>query len=219
MAKFNYENNKIFRALNIFADCLLVSVLWIFTSIPIFTIGASSSALYYTVNKCIRNERSYVWKEYFPAFKNNFKTSTLIWLIFLVLAVFLFLDVLLMRQALQQGSPLGSLYYFFLVISAAALAWAFYVFPYIARFEEGTIREILKKTFVYMIVNIGWSALLVVIFVACVFICNDIQSLLFVFPGGFGFFQNFILEKIFRKYMRPEDLQKELEENRKEIRK
>ena len=197
--------------MNIFADCLLASVLWIVTSIPIITIGASSTALYYTVNKCIRKGRSYVWKEYFPAFKNALKKSTLTWLIFLVLAVFLFLDVNLMKQVLQQESPLGTLYYFFLVLSAAALAWVFYVFPYMARFEGG-IREALQKSFVFMIVNIGWSALLVVVFVACVFICNNIQSLLIIFPGGFGLFQNLILERIFRKYMRPEDLQKELEE-------
>lgn len=199
--------------MNIFADCLLASVLWIFTSIPIITIGASSTALYFTVNKCIRNERSYVWKEYFPAFKSAFKKSTLTWLIFLVLAVFLFLDVNLMKQVLQQESPLGTLYYFFLVLSAVALAWAFYVFPYMARFEGG-IREVLQKTFVFMIVNMGWSALLVVIFAACVFICNNIQSLLVIFPGGFALLQNMILEKIFRKYMKPEDIQKELEENR-----
>lgn len=202
--------------MNVFADCLLLGALWIITSIPIITMGASSTALYYTVNKCIRNGKSYVWKEYFPAFKNSFKKTTLIWLIFLVLAVFLFLDVNLMRQALKQEMPLGTLYYFFLILSAVALAWAFYVFPYLARFEGG-IREVLKKAFVFMIVNMGWSALLVVLFVACVLICNKIQSLIILFPGGFGIVQNMILERIFRKYMRPEDLQKELEENRKEF--
>lgn len=199
MAGLVYEKNKFYRVMNVFADCLLAGVLWIFTSIPIITIGASSSALYYTVNKCIRNERSYVWKEYFPAFKRDFKISTITWLIFLFLAIFLFLDVNLMKQVLQQGSPLGAMYYFFLVMSAVALAWAFYAFPYIARFE-GTIREILVKSFVFMIVHIGWSALLVVIFVACVFICNDIQSLIILFPGGFAFVQSQILEKIFKRY-------------------
>lgn len=218
MAGFHYDNNKVFRVLSVFADCLLAGVLWIFTSIPLITIGASSAALYYTVNKCIRNDRSYIWKEYFPAFRSNFKKATLIWMIFLVLGVFLFLDINLMKQALEQNSPLGTLYYFFLVLSAVVLAWAFYLFPYLARFEEN-IREILKKSFVFMIVNIGWSVLLVLVFVACVFLCNDIQSLVFLFPGGFCLLQNYILEKIFRKYMRPEDLRKELEENRKEIRK
>ncbi|MDY4970132.1 MAG: YesL family protein [Lachnospiraceae bacterium] len=210
----NYETNRFIRGMNIFADCLLAGALWIFTSIPIVTMGASSTALYYTVNKCIRNERSYVWKEYFPAFKDAFKKSTLTWLIFLILGVFLFLDVNLMKQVLQQESPLGALYYFFLVLSAAALAWVFYVFPYMARFEGG-IRETLQKSFVFMIVNMGWSALLVVIFIACVLICNHMQFLLILFPGGFTLLQNVILEKLFRKYMKPEDIQKEMEANRR----
>lgn len=217
MAGYRYENNKMYRAFGLVADCFLLGAMWIFTSIPVFTVGAGSAALYYTVNKCVRQGRSYAWREYWGSFKGNFKKATLAWLIFLALGIVLFLDINLMKQALEQDSPLGALYYFFLVLSAVVMAWIFCLFPYMARFE-GSLREVMKKSFIIMIANIGWSALLVAIFVACFFLCNDLQFLYFFFPGGFAFLQNLILERVFRKYMLPEDLERELEEGRKEFR-
>jgi hypothetical protein len=35
-------------------DCLCLSVLWLVFSLPVFTIGASSTALYATVHACFR---------------------------------------------------------------------------------------------------------------------------------------------------------------------
>ena len=76
------------------------------------------------------------------------------------------------RQFLAQGSALGALYYFFIVLSAMALAWEFYLTAYMARFE-GTIRESMKKTLVMVVANLGWSALLVAVFVLFVLMCNE----------------------------------------------
>ena len=57
-----------------------------------------------------------------------------------------------------------------------ALAWEFYLTAYMARFE-GTIRESMKKTLVMVVANLGWSALLVAVFVLFVLMCNDTQCL------------------------------------------
>lgn len=50
---FNYDN-KFFRAVNKLADLVILSFCWLISCIPIFTIGAASSALYSAVHKSIR---------------------------------------------------------------------------------------------------------------------------------------------------------------------
>lgn len=208
----NYDN-KILAIVNTVVDIVILGIFWFVTSIPIFTIGASTSAVYYTINKCIRNKKSYAYVEYWKAFKSNFKQSTIAWLIWLIPAAFLVADCMLMKQQLKAGAPLGVMYYFFLILAAAALAWAFYLFPYMARFEC-TVKEALKKSLFMMVANLGWSIVLVAVFLFILFWCRDLMSLFVLFPGGFGAVKNYILEKVFKKYRTPEDIAKELEENR-----
>ncbi len=50
MKKYLNINNPIMRGLSRVADCLFLSVLWLVFSLPVITIGASSTALYTTVN-------------------------------------------------------------------------------------------------------------------------------------------------------------------------
>lgn len=201
---------------------LMVDIGWISTKsrffqdktcIPVFTMGASTTALYYTVNKSIRNKKGYAYREYWKAFKRNFKQATLCFLMWFVVAIFLVGDVIVTKQVLRQDTQLGASYYFFLVLAGAALAWEFYLFSYIARFEC-TIMEAMKKSLFMMIANLGWSAALVAIFMACLFLCRDMMSLFILLPGGFCAIKNYILEKVFKKYRTPEDIARELEENR-----
>ena len=56
--RFKYDN-KVFEVINAIVDLLVLGFFWIITSIPIFTMGASTTALYYTVNKSIRNKKGY----------------------------------------------------------------------------------------------------------------------------------------------------------------
>ena len=83
----NYDN-KILSIVNVAVDMLILGIFWFVTSIPLVTIGASTTAVYYTVNKCIRNKKSYAYVEYWKAFKSNFKKSTLAFIVWLIPACF-----------------------------------------------------------------------------------------------------------------------------------
>ena len=60
---FNY-NNKLFSAFDKVINIFCLSLIWFMACIPVFTIGASCTALYYAVNKVIRHGRGYIWKEF-----------------------------------------------------------------------------------------------------------------------------------------------------------
>ena len=52
---FNYDN-PIWRFIGRLGDMVVLNILWIICSIPIITIGASTTALYYCTLKIVRNE-------------------------------------------------------------------------------------------------------------------------------------------------------------------
>ncbi len=74
-------DSRLMGALMKIGDLLCLSVLWLVCSLPIFTIGASSAALYAAVLHCLRRNEAGIWKHFRDAFRENFKRSTLAWLI------------------------------------------------------------------------------------------------------------------------------------------
>ena len=73
MGNFFSTDGPLFEGMAYIINIIYVSVLWILFSIPIITIGASSTALYYTVTKVIRHGRSYIFREFWQSFKSNLK--------------------------------------------------------------------------------------------------------------------------------------------------
>lgn len=201
---FNYENG-IMRTISSIADSILLGILWVLCSLPVFTIGASSAAFYYAYNKCICQKTDYVWRTFFAGFKSNFKQATQIWLIVLGLASIVIIDYRLL--GLMENTTV-----LVLIIQTALITvmvfitlWMLYLFPFISRFESPT-KTVMKNCALIAVTNIPWSILLLVVFAitTIVFLCLPMLNLLI--PALYMFCANKILEKIFRKYMSPEDL-------------
>src|SRR5699024_12157957 len=62
-------------ALPILCNCCYLNLLWLICSIPIFTIGASTSALYSVTLKIARNEDVIIHRQFFKAFRENFRSE------------------------------------------------------------------------------------------------------------------------------------------------
>lgn len=212
MGIFNVDGG-IMKALGKVTDIICLSILFFICSIPIFTIGTAGTALYYTVNKVIRNDRGYIFKDYLTAFKDNFKQTTPVWILVLILSVVLGMDIYLMSQWGKNGSKLGALVVVFLIMAVFLMAWAFYLFAYMARFEN-TRKQSMKNAALIAVANLGWTVLLIILGVAAAFALYVFPiSILFV-PGLFTLLESFVLEKVFWKYMSEEDRAAEMERNR-----
>lgn len=212
MGIFNVDGG-IMKTLGKVTDVICLSLLFIVCSIPIFTIGTAATALYYTANKVIRNDRGYIFKEYMSAFKSNFEQTTPIWLLIMVISVVLGFDFYVMRQMGENGSKLGALTIVFLLMGVCLLAWALYLFAYMARFEN-TRKQSMKNAMLIALVNLPWTVLLLVLVLASVLVVYILPISLFFVPSAFTLTESFILEKIFWKYMSEEDREAELERNR-----
>ena len=67
-----------------FIDMIMLNVIFLISCIPVFTIGAAWTAMYYTCVKVIRRDRGKVWQEYKHSFVVNFKAATGVWVILAV---------------------------------------------------------------------------------------------------------------------------------------
>lgn len=79
------------RLLGMLSSLVLLNLLWLLCSLPLFTIGAAASALNDCVLQLDRGESAGV-KAFFRSFRTNFRRSTLLWLIALLLFGILYLD-------------------------------------------------------------------------------------------------------------------------------
>ncbi len=207
---FNYDNG-IMQALSKIFDCICINFLWLLCCIPIFTIGASSAAYYYAYNKAVRQKRSYACKEFFRGFKENFKQSTKIWLLVLLLYIVTLLDCRILYSMLEGIGYAKVLLIIMMSLIVLITMWVTYVFPYMSRFENGT-KAVMKNSAIIMIANLPWSLLLLILFGLAIVGFLFLPGLgLIVVPIVYVVFANLILERIFRKYMSPEDLEKEKE--------
>lgn len=209
---FNPEN-RLFQILNKIAGIMQLSLLWFLFSIPIVTVGAATTALYYTVNKTLFKNRGYLWQEFWSSFKSNFKQSTIAWFVVLSLYIFAIIDFYILRAFVAFADNPNMDYVVFAILLALATCWASYLFPCIARFENKTWL-LMRNAFIMAILNLPWTVLLLVPFILAIVLLGAFPPLLFIVPALYMCCSVPILERIFRKYMSSEDLAAEEERNR-----
>lgn len=200
-----HSDNPFFKMVGKMLDCAWASLLWFVCSIPIFTIGASTTALYYTANKCLRNDRGYVASEFFAAFRSNFKQSTIVWLIILVIYAVSVIDFFIMKLFAAAGEAIGSLSVVFVVFVLFVMMWSFYVFPYIARFAN-TTKNVCRITIYMALSNFPWTMALTVLFLGMCLVLYTAPLTALLMPAVYQLLKNLVLEQIFKKFMAPEDL-------------
>lgn len=131
-------------------SCLL-NILWFICSLPVFTIGASTTALYYASLKVIRDEESHAWTLFFHSFKENFKQATQLWLILLAAGLFLGADGYILYH-LRKSSTGGMAVIWTLILAlviAASVLYVIellYIFPLLASVHN-TNAAMLKNAF------------------------------------------------------------------------
>ena len=142
---FKYDGFLV-QTCNKIVDCISLSLLWLLTSIPIVTIGASTTALYYAINTGIRFNQGKIWRAYWRSFRSNFKQATIIWLMLLVIYGLLGGSCYSAYILCTNGLLGKEMFYIPLILFLPLMAWANMLFPYLAKFQN-TTKMILKNCF------------------------------------------------------------------------
>ena len=197
-------NNPIMRFLVNMFDLMGLSVLWVVFSLPIFTMGAASTALYSAAYHHVRKGEDYLWNSFFSAFKENFKRSTLTWLVALAILGFLGADALLLRSLILQGYSFGWFYGVTLALVVLALTWTVYLAAYAARFN-GTVKEVLRYSFMLLRAHPVKMLCVMVLVIGGMALALTLPATVIFIPATVYWGATFPIEWTFLKHMRPED--------------
>lgn len=215
MRLFNYDGGAM-RTISKFTDCISLSFLFLISCIPVFTIGTAMAAMYHTAYKVLHHDRGYVFRDYMESFRENFKQTTPVWLLALVLGILLGIDGYVMNFFAKEGNIPAVLGIVFIVGMIVWLAWISYLFPYMARFEN-TRKQSMKNAILFPMIHFPMTILMMALAAVTGIIFYMFPLLILMLPAVYSWIQSYILEWVFRKYMTDEEREQEDEKNRKDF--
>ena len=131
----------IWKFMELFVELVKLNIIFLLTSLPIVTIGASITAMNSVCFKLREKRVGYIVDDYFNAFRGNFKNSTITWIVFLCYLVTLVMAI--NSRALNQGTiiMLG-------IASSMVLTVVIYALAMFARFDNGLLDTIVTASLI-----------------------------------------------------------------------
>lgn len=160
MGKLFNLDSPILRVLGTLADMCLLNILTIIFCLPVFTAGASITAMHYVLLKMVRNEEGYVWKDFWKSFKENLWQGMVIGSILLIFVAFFLVDCYIFKGMVETVS-----------VPMLAVAGAFalflymiylYAFPLLAHFHN-TVMGTIKNAFFVGIMAFPQTILMMIV--------------------------------------------------------
>lgn len=206
-------NGPLMNALRTMAYIFMCNVMFCLLSIPLFTVGASLTALFACMQAVIANdEDDMIVKQFWIAFKQNFKQSTVIWL--LCLLVFAFFGIYY-QVVFSMSGAFGKVYQISFFVMCLVFLFGFqYLFPLQARYEN-KIKNTIKNAWLLSIAAFPWTLLSIALVVGAVYISffmdpSGANTAVFLWGAlGFGivaYLNSLIFQKAF-KLIDPEKIE------------
>ena len=187
------------------ADLVILNVLWLVFSLPIVTIGASTTAMYCVALHLVRGEGSGVVRMFWNSFRLNFRQATLLFFILLIPTVLVCYELwLYLSGAVTQTLWTGVVFCLPAVLLTLISA---YIYPLHAQFDN-SIRNTLKNACYLAIGNLPVSLIMAALnlLAPILFLCLPeffMKSCIFWVAIGAALvaaINSLLLRRIFKKY-------------------
>lgn len=156
MKLFNMHN-PIFNFLTRVWDVMILNLLWVVCSVPIITIGASTTALYYSLLRIKRETDSSITGMFFHSFRQNIKQASVMTILFAFSGLFLYVDI---EACKLLNGTLSNI--IMVILFVLLMVWGMmlaYAFPILAQFDN-TVIGTMKNAFHMSVGNIGKSIII-----------------------------------------------------------
>ena len=210
MSKGMDMNSPVMGTMFKLSDLVIVNVIYIMCCIPIFTIGAATTALYYTTLKLVEDRGSSAVKAFFHSFKQNFRQATTIWVLCLLLGAILGADFYILNMVGSDSYPVVRV---LLIVPAIVMLFTMtYVFPVLSRFDN-TIKRTIINAFLLSVINFPKTILMILLnvipFAICVFSLRLLPVTALVGFTGIAYINCMMFLKIFEKIMTKDETEEE----------
>ena len=206
--RFYDQNSPLMIALGKFADIVICNLMFCLFSLPVFTIGASLTALYSCMQELVYEEEKddgLIFRDFWLAFKQNFKQATGIWMLCLLAMAFLGAYYWIARNlAGGYGKVYTVTFYFLLLIF---LFGFLYLFPLQARYEN-SVKNTIRNAYLLSVGALPWTLLTLALIIAAVYISffmnpNAVDVFTYLWAAcGFGlmaYLTSFLFRKAFQR--------------------
>lgn len=151
-------DNKFFETLEKISNIVILNFLYILFSIPIITIGASTTATYFVAMKIVQNEEGYIFRTFIKSFKENFKISTIVWIMIMLVGGVLILDFHI-SNAIPNSSISNIFKLILTMVSIIIIFNITYVFPIICKFDN-SIKNTIINAILISIQNLPYTIIM-----------------------------------------------------------
>lgn len=192
-------NNLFFRTCDKIFDVVVLSVLWAVLCLPVVTAGPATAALYYTVVKCIRRGEAGTYRNFFHAFKENFKVGAVSGVVAAGAGALLWLGWSVVNAAtagVAGGAAMRAAYTVVLVIP---LGVGVFLFPALSRFDFG-VGGLFVTSLKLAVKHLPSTVALALLHVEVVQVTLQTLFPLTFAPALTALISSFLLERIFKKY-------------------
>ena len=182
MRQFFSPDSKFMRFMGTFKDLMVLGLLFLMTSLPVLTLGASFTALQYAALKLARGESSGASRDYFRSFKLNFRQSTAIFLIYFVLLLLCAWSLYLYFA--NPGTFESWMLVVLLVVTALLLMILIYTLALQSKFDNSTFRTV-KNGLMMTLTHLLRALLMLVLYLIPLFIFRNRRPAIILNSGLF----------------------------------
>lgn len=201
MSKIFSTEGKIYSGMERIYQILLLNSIFIFSCLPVVTIGAALASAYGTAYKMIDHSEGVLYKEYLRQIKLNMLPATKLWVLILAVIGAGFWTFPYV-QSFMVGNKIA--YYLTMVFITFLVLMSLYLFPLIARFDNslsGTVVNAmilslkhLPQSIIVFFITIGGVVIVPIYLPKLLFVW------LFTGIGTVIFINANILMNVFKKY-------------------
>ena len=187
------------------AYCAYLNILWLICCIPIVTVGAATTALFTVTLKMVKNEEGNITSQFFRAFKENFKQSTIVWLILLALGILLALDGYALYRLRFENAFWTCLTAIYLIVLAAYAIITMYIYALMAYFENSIINMFKNSIMIGMRYLICTAVMAAIYFAMACIVINVLTPLIVFAEALCAYFCSYLLSNVFKACEGPRD--------------
>ena len=177
-------------------ETFMLNLLWVIGSLPVVTIGVSTSALYYVYGKKISGNSYNIYSDFIKGYKENFKQALPIGS---VITIILSLSIYNIFKLNKMGSAYLGLEGFQILIIFQILLISVFVFPLIVRFNM-KFTDILKNSILLAYKHIIRSTISVAILIVLILFTIYKPSFGVFLASSYVLVSTYLMEKALKRY-------------------
>ena len=192
------QNSWLYRLSKSIGDVVIISALFLLFCLPIVTIGASVTALYYTVYRKYHKHIDEVSKDFMRSLKDNLKNATIIHIIYLLYSSLVGFNIYFALNGFG-GVKLPDWYIVVSFIPVLPVIFTLpFVYPLLARFSNG-LKGTVTNSYTLCMINFPKFLLIWLIFIVALAISVCFPPAALLTPAGAMYLTQMITEKAFEK--------------------